>query len=159
MLFFAAHVFQINVSDGGVPKRPLATAKLTPTGFVGDRQNDLKHHGGPDRAVCLYSLDLILALQAEGHPIYPGAIGENLTVAGLDWRDVQPGARFQIGEEVILEITNYAVPCSKIQAAFKENRFPRVSPTLEPGWARAYARVLRTGSVRIGDTIQYVGKE
>ena len=53
------HVHQINVSDGGVPKRPVWEAKISERGWSGDRQRNLKFHGGPDRAVCLYSLELI----------------------------------------------------------------------------------------------------
>ena len=37
-------------------------------------------HGGPERALCLFSLERILELQAEGHPIFPGAAGENITI-------------------------------------------------------------------------------
>jgi MOSC domain-containing protein YiiM len=70
----------INVSDGGVPKLPLAACFIGKLGLHGDRQRDLEHHGGPLRAVCLYSRDLIESLRQEGHPIIPGAIGENLTV-------------------------------------------------------------------------------
>ena len=52
-------------SDGGVPKRPLPWAQVRAEGIEGDRQEDCRYHGGPDRAVCLYSLDLIEALQGE----------------------------------------------------------------------------------------------
>src|SRR3569832_2171795 len=79
------HVHQISVSDGGVPKLPVWEAKVSEQGLSGDRQRNLKFHGGPDRAVCLYSLELIEHLQAEGHPIDAGAAGENLTLSGLDW--------------------------------------------------------------------------
>lgn len=156
MMFFAAHVFQINVSDGGVPKRAVQTAVLETNGLTADTQAHPKIHGGPDRAICIYSLDLILALQTEGHPIYPGAVGENLTVAGLDWRDAQPGAQFQIGEHVIVEVTSYVTPCNQIQSFFKENNFKRISHAAEPGWARVYARVLHGGEIALGDTIQLV---
>jgi MOSC domain-containing protein YiiM len=66
------HVNQINVSDGGVPKLPVWEAKVGERGLDGDRQRNLKVHGGPDRAVCLYSLELIEQLQKEGHPIDSG---------------------------------------------------------------------------------------
>lgn len=85
-------VEQINASDGGVPKRPLPDGEVTAGGLRGDRQRNLQFHGGPDRAVVLYSLERIHSLQEEGHPITPGAIGENLTVSGLDWDLVVPGA-------------------------------------------------------------------
>ena len=72
------HLCQINVSDGGVPKRPVLEAVITKAGVEGDRQQNLKFHGGPDRAVCLYSQELIERLQDEGHSIEAGSSGENL---------------------------------------------------------------------------------
>ena len=45
-----ARIFQINLSNGGVPKLPVHTATVTPLGLEGDRQNDLEHHGGPGPA-------------------------------------------------------------------------------------------------------------
>jgi MOSC domain-containing protein YiiM len=79
------HLYQINVSDGGVPKHPVLEAVIATSGVVGDRQENLKFHGGPDRALCLYSQELIEQLQDEGHAIEAGSSGENLTIAGLDW--------------------------------------------------------------------------
>ena len=79
-------ISSINVNpNGGVPKFPVESTRLLFSGVEGDRQNDLKHHGGPERAVCIYSLELIEALIHEGHPINEGAGGENLTISGLDW--------------------------------------------------------------------------
>lgn len=69
----SGHVAQINVSPrGGVPKFPVPSAEVTETGVVGDRQRDLRFHGGSQRAVSLYAAARIAALQAEGHPIGPG---------------------------------------------------------------------------------------
>ena len=87
----------INISNGGVPKRPQLACHVGFDGLEGDRQRDLRYHGGPDRAVCLYSLELIEALRAEGHDIEPGAIGENLTVKGVDWTLMKPGATLAVG--------------------------------------------------------------
>ena len=98
------HVHQINVSDGGVPKLPVLEATVSNKGVAGDRQRNLKFHGGPDRAVCVYSLELIEQLQEEGHPIDPGSTGENLTLSGLDWDQVRPGVRLTIGPEVQLDL-------------------------------------------------------
>src|SRR5688500_7063387 len=67
-------IVSLHVSAGGVPKLAIPEARVTPAGIDGDRQRNLKHHGGPDRALCLYSLDLIEALQEEGHPVEPGAM-------------------------------------------------------------------------------------
>ena len=76
---------------GGVPKLPVTEARITPEGVVGDRQQNRDIHGGIDRAVCIFSLEVIEALQAEGHSIKPGSSGENLTIAGLEWSQLQLG--------------------------------------------------------------------
>ena len=153
------HIFQINVSDGGVPKLAIPAGEVTVDGLRGDRQRDRQHHGGPRRALCLFALEQILALQAEGHPIYPGAIGENVTVAGLNWNRVVPGARLQLGSDVELAITSYAAPCRNIVAAFADANINLVSQRKFPGRARVYARVLRPGSIRVGDVVRLLAAD
>jgi MOSC domain-containing protein YiiM len=149
----AAWIAQINLSDGGVPKLPVHCATVTALGLEGDRQNDLAHHGGPDRALCLYALECLTALQLEGHPIFAGATGENLTLGGLDWALIVPGVRLRLGDEVIVEITQYASPCQKIASSFAGAEVARMSQERHPGWARVYARVLAEGHIRIGDRV------
>src|SRR5687768_8194805 len=99
-------IFQLNSSDGGVPKLAVREAYLTPNGLEGDRQRDRRYHGGPERALCLYTLERILRLQGEGHPIFPGSAGENVTVSGLEWAALKPGARLALGEEAVVEISS-----------------------------------------------------
>src|SRR5688572_5930141 len=125
----------INVSDGGVPKLPKPECVIRGSGLQGDRQRDLEYHGGPDRAVCLFSEDLIQKLREEGHPIAAGTIGENLTLAGVDWAAMTPGSRVEVGE-VELELTDYAPPCRNIARSFKDGRMGRVSQKAHPGWSR-----------------------
>lgn len=149
----SGRVVQIGVSRGGVPKLPTPRARLSSDGVEGDRQNDRRHHGGPDRAVCLYSLEVIEALQREGHPIAPGSAGENLTVSGLDWDSIVPGIRLRIGE-ALLEVASYTVPCKTIRASFADGRFERISQKTNPGWSRVYARVLFAGEARTGDAVE-----
>lgn len=149
-------VFQVNRSAGGVPKLPAAVAEVTADGLAGDRQSDLRHHGGPERAVCLYSPDRILDLQREGHPIFPGAIGENLTLAGLYWDDLGPGARLEVGAGVELEVTRFTTPCRTIAGAFAGGAIERILQDRHPGWSRLYARALRSGTVRVGDRVKVV---
>ena len=146
------HIVQVNVSDGGVPKRAVPEARIDQQGLAGDRQRDLRYHGGPDRAIVLFSLDVIRALQREGHPIAPGTTGENLTVSGLDWNAVVPGTQVQIGE-VQLEVTKYTSPCEKIAGAFADCDFTRISQKRHAGWSRVSARVLAGGLVRMGDPV------
>jgi len=150
-----AWVFQINISDGGVPKLPFRSAEINELGIVGDRQRNEKVHGGPDRALCLFSLERIMALQADGNPIYPGSIGENLTLTGLDWNELVPGQRLRIGPDVVIEIVSYPSPCATIADSFAEGQLTKVSRDHNPGWSRLYARVLSPGNIRIGDRINY----
>lgn len=148
-----AHIFALNRSDGGVPKLPVAEAAVSREGMAGDRQSDLKHHGGPDRALCLLALEVILALQVEGHPIYPGSTGENVTISGLDWATLAPGRRVSLGE-VEIEITAYAAPCRTITTSFAGGGFGRLSQKKNPGQSRLYARVLQPGTLRVGDPVE-----
>jgi MOSC domain-containing protein YiiM len=143
----------INVSDGGVPKLARDSCVVRRLGLEGDRQQDLEHHGGPERAVSLFSLEVIEALRAEGHPITPGSTGENLTLAGLEWAALAPGARLQIGE-VELQIASFAAPCNNINASFSDRRSVRVSQKVHAGWSRLYARVLKEGTVHVGDSVR-----
>jgi MOSC domain-containing protein YiiM len=148
-----ATLFQINVSGGGVPKRPVEAAEVTVNGLIGDAHNDRKHHGGPDAAVCLFSLEVIQRLQAEGHPIAPGTTGENLTIQGLDWPAVRPGSRLKFGGGVELEVVSYTVPCSTIRGSFLRADIKRIKQEVWPGESRVYARVLIGGRLRRMETV------
>jgi MOSC domain-containing protein YiiM len=148
-----AHIFQINISEGGVPKKPIPEAKITESGIEGDHQKNIKEHGGPERALCLFSLELILELQAEGNPIFPGAMGENLTISSFAWSELSPGDQLQLGKRVIIEISEHTAPCKNIQPYFKDGDYSRLSHKANPGWARFYARVLQPGQIQIGDKV------
>jgi MOSC domain-containing protein YiiM len=152
-------VFRINLSDGGVPKLPVAEARVTKNGIIGDRQRYTVFHGGPERAVSLYSLEVIERVRAEGHPIEPGSTGENVTVAGIDWRLLAPGSRLAVGPEVILEITGYAAPCATIKPSFAGGRFKRISQKVNPGESRLYTRVLGEGRITAGDEVRVLNGE
>ena len=147
-------IVQISVSRGGVPKTAVPAARVTQDGLEGDAQRDREHHGGPERAVCLYSLEAIQSLQAEGHSIVPGSIGENVTVAGLDWSAVEPGDYLLLGDTVLLQVTRYTSPCLNIRGSFKDGEFARVSQKRHPGWSRVYARVLVAGTIRRNDPVR-----
>jgi MOSC domain-containing protein YiiM len=149
----SGEIYQINASKGGVPKLPLPEAEINILGLVGDRQGTPEIHGGLERALCLYSLERITGLQEEGHPIYPGAVGENVTIAGLEWSMVVPGVRLHLGPEVIIEITSYTTPCNSIASVFTDSQYARISQSKHPGWSRVYARVLHPGSIRAGDEV------
>ena len=146
----------INASGGGVPKRRVSDAKVSRLGLLSDTQNDKKNHGGPERALCVYSLERIHSLQQEGHPIDVGTAGENITLEGIDWDLVVPGVRIKLGDEVVLEVASFTSPCKTIKESFIDERFVRISQKLHPGWSRVYARVLAEGEIRFGDHVELI---
>lgn len=147
-------IFQLNVSNGGVPKLAVREAALTAKGLEGDRQRDLRYHGGPERALCLFALERVLELQAEGHPIFPGSAGENLTLVGLEWSGLAPGVRLALGGEAVVEVTSYTAPCKRIAASFAGGDFKRISQKVHPGHSRLYARVLSPGRLAVGQSVK-----
>lgn len=104
--------------------------------------------------MCLFPFSLIEKLRAEGHPISPGTIGENLTLEGLttdEWLGLAPGARLAFAGGVRLEIVSYCNPCSNIRDSFRDLHFMRVKQELHPGSSRLYARVLAEGTIETGE--------
>jgi MOSC domain-containing protein YiiM len=137
---------QLNVSQGGMPKLPVMFARVTAGGVEGDRQRNLKYHGGPDRAVCVYSEELYDELRDTGIDMPAGAVGENFTTCGVDLRKLQKGDRLRVGECVI-ELTDVRVPCSQLK------KWDPELPELIVGRSGWVARVVDDGLVRPGDPI------
>jgi len=138
------------VSGGGVPKSPVDEAVVGRRGVAGDRQAARQHHGRVFQALCVWSAEVVEALAEAGHPIGPGAAGENVSVRGLDWRRVRVGAPLRIGS-VVAQVSAFATPCAKNARWFADRDFSRIDHDRHPGWARAYATVLGDGRIRPGD--------
>ena len=136
----------------GLPKTPVAEAKVGVGGLDGDRQTSRHHHGRPWQAVCLYSADLIGQLHAEGHPIAAGSAGENITVRGIDWTRMRGGLTIEIGDVRMLT-SSPAAPCHKIGDNFTARDWLRIGHDERPGWSRWYASVLAGGTIRPGDRV------
>jgi MOSC domain-containing protein YiiM len=147
-------VSQISRSDGGVPKQPVPQVEISSRGLVGDRQRTRVHHGRPWQALCLWSAEVIEALRRQGHPIYAGAAGENVTVAGFDWAHVRPGMQMAIGG-VVAELSMWAEPCRHNAQWFSDSRFGRIHADQGPV-SRVYATVVRPGLVRQGDAVMLI---
>jgi len=139
-------------SGGGVPKLPVDEAVIDLRGVVGDVQKTRRHHGRPWQALCLWSKEKVDLLAAEGNPITYGAAGENVSITGIDWADVRPGVRLQIGE-VLAECSLYSLPCSKNHKWFADRDSMRMHHETELGISRMYASVLVAGTVRPGDPV------
>ncbi|CAN5123836.1 hypothetical protein BH23CHL9_BH23CHL9_11770 [soil metagenome] len=155
----AGRLLQVNVSDGGVPKLPVAAARITSDGVEGDRQREVTVHGGPHRAVSILGIEAIRRVAGEGHPIGPGTTGENLTTEGFDVSTLSVGARLAIGAEVVLEVSSVTNPCRTIRHSFSDLRFGRLGAKTHPLDSRMYARVIRPGTVRPGDSIRVSAPE
>ncbi|HEY5476090.1 MAG TPA: MOSC domain-containing protein, partial [Tepidiformaceae bacterium] len=147
-------IVQVSTSPGGVPKLPVPRGEVTPLGLAGDGHNDAANHGGPERALCLFSLERIEAMAAEGHPIAPGSTGENVTVRDIDWDAVIPGTRLRLGANVLVEVTRYTTPCKTNQQWFMSGDINRMHQDLHPGFSRVYAKVLQPGIIRPGDPVE-----
>lgn len=154
-------ILQINMSPGGIPKRPVAQVIVTAEGLRGDSWAHPDIHGGPNKAVLLITSEGIDELTAQGFPLYPGALGENLTTRGLDRRQMRPGQRYRAGE-TLLELTKVRSPCSSldiygpsINAVIYDAQVNAGEPS-SPRWGLSgfYARVLRGGLIRTHDIIE-----
>jgi MOSC domain-containing protein YiiM len=156
-------IVQINVSPGGIPKRPVAEAEVTPAGIRGDSWAHPQIHGGPKQALLLITSEGIDELIALGYPLHAGALGENLTLIGLDRRAMSIGQRYRAGG-VLLEITKVRTPCSQLDIygpSIKQAVYDaqvNAGDVSSPRWGLSgfYARVLRAGVMRPRDIIQLV---
>ena len=104
---------QVSVSKGGVPKLPVEGGEVGPVGILGDIQQNAKYHGGPRQALLWITAEGLEELKAAGFPVYPGALGENVTTAGIDRRSVRLGQQWRMGE-IIVEVTKMREPCYKL---------------------------------------------
>jgi MOSC domain-containing protein YiiM len=156
-------ILQINISPGGIPKRPIPEATATPQGILGDSWAHPDIHGGPNQAVLLITSEGIDELIAQGYPLHPGALGENLTTIGLDRRQMRVGQRYRAGE-VFLELTKLRAPCATISVysptigqAVYDAQVKAGDPS-SPRWGLGgfYARVLQAGAIRPHDIIHLV---
>ena len=144
-------------SVSGIDKKAVpGRVKLGNLGLEGDHIMRTKHHGGPDQAVYLYSLEdyaafaIVLTERGLEPDPAPGTFGENLTVQGLESAGVRIGTRLQIGE-VLLEITAPRIPCATFAAHMGDAGFVKIFRQMRrPG---LYVRVLKTGLVGAGDTV------
>ncbi len=143
----------LHCSGGGVPKSAIDTAEIRRSGVVGDEQHNRIHHGRPLQALCVWSSDVIEALQVEGHPIMAGVAGENITLDGIDWATLRPGSQITVAAIPIL-LSAYAVPCSKVGPGFLDGNFRRILHSQHDGWSRLYGIPLGEGTISVGDPVR-----
>ncbi len=154
-------VLQINVSRGGLPKYAIAEGRMTTLGIDGDSHAHPDIHGGSRQAVLMIAAEGIDELAALGFPVYPGALGENITTLGLDRRQWRLGQRWRIGADAVLEFTKVRGPCNTllrygtgIHAAIYDALVKAGDPSSARwGLSGFYASVITPGVIRTGDPV------
>lgn len=143
-----------SVGVTAIDKRPAdGPVKVHKLGLRGDIQANRAHHGGEDQAVYAYSqADADYWAAALGRELPPGFFGENLRVAGIEATHAVIGERWRVGSGVELEVTSPRTPCATFQRRMKEPQW--VKRFTDAGRVGTYLRVLRTGSIQAGDTIE-----
>ncbi|GIP28789.1 MOSC domain-containing protein [Paenibacillus sp. J23TS9] len=113
------------------------------TQMDGDGQADLKHHGGADKAVCVYPYEHYAYWEDQlDKKLDYSAFGENLTVTGLLETAVCIGDIFEIGE-VVVQVSQPRFPCFKISSKHAVKDFP--ARVLDTGYSGFYLRILQEG--------------
>ncbi len=153
---------QVNRSNGGLPKYAVdEPVMITPDRLEGDRWRNLQFHGGPRKAILMASAEFIDDLAKRGFPVFYGAIGENLTVAGLDPHQWRAGQRYRVGQDAVIELTTLRTPCSNLFVYGPEIAYEmydaqcNAGDVAAPHWAHGgfYARVVTPGLVKAGDAV------
>ena len=155
-----AVILHVNISLGGLPKRPISEGEITPLGIRGDLHAHPNIHGGIDKAILIIASEIVDELAARGYPLFCGALGENLTTRGLDFRQLRLGQQLRAGS-AMLEITRPRGPCATLDIygpSLKQEIYDERVKAGDPGspkWGMSgfYARVIQPGVVRPEDII------
>ena len=140
----------------GLPKPAVAELHVTRTGAAGDYNHYRTEQlpGDTEQALLLLTDEVLRGLRAEGWPVEPGDLGENVTLAGIPEAELMPGTRLQIGG-VVAEVSLACDPCSEtyvLPYVGRENGPTFVKTLLgRRGW---YARVVQEGVIRPGDSVE-----
>ncbi|MGN7893451.1 MOSC domain-containing protein [Bacillus sp. 22475] len=165
-----ANEYQLLSLNIGLPKEVTYGEKVIHTGinkkqvkepiylsfvkFKGDGQADLVHHGGVDKAVCVYTGDHYPYWEKElNQDLVYGAFGENITVSGMREEDVCIGDTFELGEAIV-QVTQPRQPCFKLAKKYNIPKLPLYFQ--ETGYTGFYFRVLKEGWVSSVDTLKRI---
>lgn len=141
----------------GIFKKPVADARyLSTVNFAGDEQADLRFHGGPDKAVCVYPFERYAYWEKKlGITLDLGAFGENLTTEGMLEEEICIGDRFRLGEAVV-QVSQPRQPCFKLGV---KHGLPELPLEIQrTGYTGYYFRVLQEGAVQPSDQLERIDK-
>ena len=153
-IFWKDRVITTGIFKEPVPRR-VAVRKHN---LDGDRQADLKVHGGPEKAVYAYPSEHYDFWRGElpGVDLPWGMFGENFTTEGLMEIEVNVGDRFRIGTTTLM-VTQPRMPCFKLAAKF--NRDDIIKRFLDSRRSGLYLAVIEEGEVGVGDVIERVHRD
>ncbi|MCT2196906.1 MULTISPECIES: MOSC domain-containing protein [unclassified Paenibacillus] len=139
----------------GIFKMPVTEARyLSSVNFAGDEQADLKFHGGPDKAVCVYPYERYAYWEEKfGITLELGAFGENITTEGMLEDEICIGDRFRMGGTMV-QVSQPRQPCFKLGVKHGLPELPQAIQ--QTGYTGYYFRVLQEGEVRPGDQLELV---
>jgi MOSC domain-containing protein YiiM len=142
------------VPSGFVKQERSGKVAVTIQGLDGDRQADLIAHGGPEKAVYGYASSHYAAWAAEfpalASSFHNAAMGENLTISGMEESDICVGDVHAIGS-ALLQVCQPRQPCFKLALRHNEKRLPKAM--VRSGRAGWYYRVLQEGMLSQGDAV------
>jgi MOSC domain-containing protein YiiM len=141
----------------GICKSPVSgPLRLEKSGFEGDGVGDSRHHGGPDKAVCFYSMEHYPYWEKVlGIALPPAAFGENLSAYGLREEDVCIGDVFQLGTSLV-QVSQPRQPCGTLAARY--GRSEMVKLVVDSGRTGFYLRVLEGGGRGKGRPFRFKGE-
>lgn len=146
------------VVETGIFKEPVSgPVRVRRHNLEGDRQSDLRVHGGEFKAVYSYSAEHYEWWRAElGRTLPFGSFGENLTLAGLPEEEACVGDLFRIGSAV-LEAVQPRFPCFKLGLKFGDDGI--IQRFLDSGRWGVYYRVVEEGALGAGDAVERVSRD
>ena len=138
--------------ETGIYKQPVSEKVYVSREQVeGDGQADLVHHGGSEKAICVYPIEHYSYWEEKlQRQLKPGAFGENFTVSGLDENAAHIGDIYKIGETRV-QVSLPRQPCFKLAKKFEVDNMHLF--VMENGYSGYYLRVLEEGYVKEGDDI------
>lgn len=131
--------------------------RLDTCNLEGDEQADLSVHGGPDKAICVYSVDHFAAWSSAlgAGEFGPGAFGENFSVRGMAEDTVFLGDVYEVGTSTV-QVSQPRSPCWKLGKRWGRLDMPRL--VLRSGRTGWYFRVLKPGHVAANDRLSLMDR-
>ena len=151
-----------SVSSGILKRAAAGPRKVELLGIEGDAQADAAVHGGPAKAMYAYpsehypfwaTLRAQFGVAAWGDSLPFGALGENLTLAGLLEIDVWVGDVLRF-PDCALGVSGPRLPCYKLDAALG---FEQASNAMAArAWCGFYLAVHEPGTISAGEPFELV---